>query len=47
MNKYNLKRKDGELRLLKDTRATFEYTKFTKSDVEVQSGEVNSAKENQ
>ena len=39
---YELKRKDGELRLRKETRATFEYTKFTKSDVEVKSGEVNS-----
>lgn len=44
---YALKRKDGEFRVVKDTRATFEYTKFTKSDVEVKSGEVNSAKENQ
>lgn len=43
---YNLKRKDGELRILKETRATFEYTKFTKSDVEVESGEVKSSKEN-
>lgn len=43
---YALKRKDGEWRLLKETRATFEYTKFTRSDVEVKSGEVNSPKEN-
>jgi len=46
LNNYNLKRKDGELRILKDTRATFEYTKFTKSDVEVKSGEVDSSKKN-
>ena len=44
---YALKRKDEELKVLKQTQATFEYTKFTKSDVEVKSGEVNSTKENQ
>ncbi len=43
---YELKRKDGEFRILKETRATFEYTKFTKSDVEVKSGEVDSTKQN-
>ncbi len=43
---YELKRKDDELRIRKEARATFEYTKFTKSDVEVKSGEVNSSKEN-
>jgi hypothetical protein len=44
---YALKRKDEELKVLKQTQATFEYTKFTRSDVEVKSGEVNSTKENQ
>lgn len=44
---YALKRKDEELKVLKQTQATFEYTKFTKSDVEVKSGEVNSTKKNQ
>jgi hypothetical protein len=43
---YELKRKDGEYRVSKETRATFEYTKFTKSDVEVKSGEVITPKEN-
>jgi hypothetical protein len=44
---YELKRKDGAFRIIKETRATFEYQKFTKSGVDVKSGEVDPAKENQ
>jgi hypothetical protein len=40
---YELKRKDEQYMTVKDTVATFEYTKFTKSDVEVKSGDVNSS----
>ncbi len=47
LTNYALKRKDEEFKVLKQTQATFEYTKFTKSDVEVKSGEVNSTKKNQ
>jgi len=35
LTNYALKRKDEEFKVLKQTQATFEYTKFTKSDVEV------------
>jgi len=40
---YEVRRKDEQLTVQKDTVATFEYTKFTKSDVEVKSGDVNSS----
>ncbi len=36
---YALKKKNNELSVLKETRATFEYTKFSKSDVNVKSGD--------
>lgn len=36
--------KNDNYSLVKDNRATFEYTKFTRSDVEVKSGEVDSSK---
>lgn len=36
--------KNGNYSLVKDNKATFEYTKFTRSDVEVKSGEVDSSK---
>jgi len=42
-----IKNKGEEVIHFLQTRATFEYTKFTKSDVEVKSGEVKSSKENQ
>lgn len=41
---YNVKTKDDGFTVTKDNRATFEYTKFTQSDVEVKSGEVDSSK---
>ncbi|MDQ3374119.1 MAG: hypothetical protein M3521_09570 [Acidobacteriota bacterium] len=37
---YALKKKNNELSVLKETRATFEYTKFSRSDVDVKSGDV-------
>jgi len=37
---YALKKKNNDLSVLKETRATFEYTKFSKSDVNVKSGDV-------
>jgi len=37
---YALKKKNNELSVLKETRATFEYTKFSRSDVNVKSGDV-------
>lgn len=37
---YALKKKNNESSVLKETRATFEYTKFSKSDVNVKSGDV-------
>ncbi len=37
---YALKKKNNELGVLKETRATFEYTKFSRSDVDVKSGDV-------
>lgn len=40
---YDVRRKDEQFIVVKDTVATFEYTKFTKSDVEVKSGDVNSS----
>jgi hypothetical protein len=46
LTNYALKRKDEELKVLKQTQATFEYTKFTKSDVEVRAKEEVKAKEN-
>lgn len=41
---YNIKTKKDEFTVTKDNQATFEYTKFTQSDVEVKSGEVDSSK---
>ncbi len=41
---YNVKTKDDGFTVTKDNKATFEYTKFTQSDVEVKSGEVDSSK---
>jgi len=46
LTNYALKRKDEELKVLKQTQATFEYTKFTKSDVEVKAKEEVKTKEN-
>ncbi len=46
LTNYALKRKEEELKVLKQTQATFEYTKFTKSDVEVRAKEEVKAKEN-
>lgn len=42
---YNIKAKDrGRLiSVVKDNRATFEYTKFTRSDVEVKAGEIDAS----
>ncbi|HEX8369520.1 MAG TPA: hypothetical protein VF604_13320 [Pyrinomonadaceae bacterium] len=40
---YGVRRKDEQLTTVKDTFVTFEYTKFTRSDVEVKSGDVNSS----
>jgi hypothetical protein len=40
---YDVRRKDEQFIVIKDTVATFEYTKFTRSDVEVKSGDVNSS----
>ncbi|HEX9960630.1 MAG TPA: hypothetical protein VGB00_06850 [Pyrinomonadaceae bacterium] len=40
---YDVRRKDERFIVVKDTVATFEYTKFTRSDVEVKSGDVNSS----
>lgn len=40
---YAVRRKDEQFSTQKDTVVTFEYTKFTKSDVEVKSGDVNSS----
>lgn len=40
---YEVRRKGEQFMIVKDTVATFEYTKFTKSDVEVKSGDVNSS----
>ncbi|HEX8734258.1 MAG TPA: hypothetical protein VF721_02975 [Pyrinomonadaceae bacterium] len=40
---YEVRRKDEQFMIVKDTVATFEYTKFTKSDVEVKSGDVKSS----
>lgn len=37
---YNVKGKDKNITAILDSKATFEYGKFTKSDVEVKSGEV-------
>jgi hypothetical protein len=37
---YNIRTKGDEFTVTIDNRATFEYTKFTRSDVEVKSGEV-------
>lgn len=37
---YAVKRKDKEISAVQDTRVVFAYSKFTKSDVEVKSGEV-------
>lgn len=39
---YNIRTKGDEFTITVDNRATFEYTKFTQSDVEVKSGEVGS-----
>ncbi|MDQ3800064.1 MAG: hypothetical protein M3384_11465 [Acidobacteriota bacterium] len=39
---YEIRRKDEQFIAVKDTVATFEYTKFTKSDVEVKSGDADS-----
>lgn len=41
---YNVKTKDDRFTVTKDNRATFEYTKFTQSNVEVKSGEVDPSK---
>ena len=41
---YNIKMKDDKFTVTKDNKATFEYTKFTQSNVEVKSGEVDSSK---
>lgn len=43
---YNIRTKGGEFTVTVDNKATFEYTKFTQSDVEVKSGEVDSTKIN-
>ena len=40
---YEVRRKDEQLTTMKSTLVTFEYTKFTRSDVEVKSGDVNSS----
>ncbi|HEX8248180.1 MAG TPA: hypothetical protein VF599_08425 [Pyrinomonadaceae bacterium] len=40
---YGVRRKDEQFTTVKDTFVTFEYTKFTRSDVEVKSGDVNSS----
>jgi hypothetical protein len=40
---YEVRRKDEQFTIVKDTVATFEYTKFTKSEVEVKSGDVKSS----
>lgn len=41
---YNIKTKDDKFTVTKNNRAIFEYTKFTQSNVEVKSGEVDSSK---
>lgn len=41
---YNIRTKGDEFTVTVDNKATFEYTKFTQSDVEVKSGEVDSSK---
>ena len=41
---YNVKTRDDRFSVTKDNKATFEYTKFTQSNVEVKSGEVDSSK---
>jgi hypothetical protein len=46
LTNYALKRNDEELKVLKQIQATFEYTKFTKSDVEVKAKEEVKTQEN-
>lgn len=41
---YNIRTKGDEFTVTIDNKATFEYTKFTQSDVEVKSGEITSPK---